>query len=218
MTALGLDVFADRRRRLMERIGPKAAAVFFSAPESVRSNDSHFDYRQNSDLYYLTGFEEPDAALVLLPGHDKHPTVMFVRKRDREREIWDGFRSGVEGAKERFGASEAFLIAELDEKLPGLLDGRERLLYSLGHSPTRDAQIVRSIGKIPGSGRRVKKGPRIVVDPEGELHEMRLFKTGSELEALRRAIRVSAEAHVIAMKATKPGCWNCTPTTSRFTA
>jgi Xaa-Pro aminopeptidase len=205
MTTLGPDVFADRRRRLMDRIGPHAAALFFSAPEAVRSNDTHFDYRQNSDLYYLTGFEEPESALLLLPGHDKHPVVMFVRKRDREREIWDGLRAGVEGAKERYGASEAFLVGELDERLPDLLDGRERLCYSLGHSAERDAQVVKAIGRLRGMVRRGKKAPRVVQDPAGDLHEMRLFKTGAELEALRRAVRVSAEAHVRAMKATRPG-------------
>ena len=98
---LSPDVFADRRRRLMERIGDRGAAVFFSAPEAVRSNDTMFDFRQNSDLHYLTGFEEPESAVVLLPGHEKHQVVMFVRKRDRERETWDGPRAGLAGAKER---------------------------------------------------------------------------------------------------------------------
>src|SRR4029453_1209085 len=94
-------IYADRRRRLMQRMGDRASAVFFAAPEAVRSNDTHFDYRQSSDLLYLTGFEEPEAALVLLPGHEKHPIVFFVRKRDKEREVWDGPRAGPEGAKER---------------------------------------------------------------------------------------------------------------------
>src|SRR5438105_11319188 len=104
---LGRDVYAERRKRLLATMGDRTAAVFFAAPESVRSNDTHFDYRQNSDLWYLTGFEEPQSVLVLLPGHDKHAVVLFVRKRDKEREVWDGARAGVEGAKAEFGADEA---------------------------------------------------------------------------------------------------------------
>ena len=151
---LSPDVFADRRRRLLEQMGDKTAALFFSAPEAVRSNDSHFDFRQNSDLYYLTGFDEPESALLLLPGHDKHEVVMFVRKRDKDREIWDGPRAGVDGAKERFGANEAFLFEELDAKLPELFEGRERLLYGLGLYADRDVQVVRALGKARMAERR----------------------------------------------------------------
>jgi Xaa-Pro aminopeptidase len=198
-------IYADRRRRLMERMGDRAAAVFFAAPEAVRSNDTHFDYRQSSDLLYLTGFEEPDAALVLLPGHDKHGVVFFVRKRDREREVWDGPRVGPEGAKERYGADEAFPIEELETRLPEMLEGRERVHVALGHHPDRDALVVRAIGRAKTVARKGKRVPREIHDPALLLHEMRLFKTGPELASLRRAVEVSADAHLRAMKATKPG-------------
>jgi Xaa-Pro aminopeptidase len=203
--ALPPEVFADRRRRLLERLGDHGAALFFAAPEVTRSNDSHYDFRQNSDLWYLTGFEEPQAALLLLPGHATHPVVMFVRKRDRDREVWDGPRAGVEGAKERFGANEAFAIEDLDAKLPELLEGRERLHYGLGLYPDRDAQVVRAIGRIRAMAKRGKRAPREIHEPSHLLHEMRLFKAGPELEMLRRAVQVSAEGHVRAMQATRPG-------------
>ncbi len=205
LPTLPKDVFADRRKRLMESLGGRGAALFFAAPEATRSNDSEFDYRQNSDLYYLTGFEEPESAVLLLPGHGTHPFVMFVRKRDREREIWDGFRAGVEGAKAEFGAQEAFLVDDLDAKLPELLEGRDRLVYGLGLYPDRDTQVVRALTKVRHLAKKGKRAPREVVDPSVVLHEMRCVKTAQEVEALRRAAQVSAEAHVRAMKATRPG-------------
>jgi Xaa-Pro aminopeptidase len=186
-------------------MGDRAAGIFFASPEAVRSNDTHFDYRQSSDLLYLSGFEEPGSALVLLPGHAKHPCVFFVRKRDRERETWDGRRAGPEGAKERFGADEAFPIEELETRLPELLEGRERVHVALGLHGDRDALVVRAMGKAHAAARRGKRVPREIHDPARALHEMRLYKSGPELEALRRAVSVSAEAHVRAMRLTKPG-------------
>jgi Xaa-Pro aminopeptidase len=202
---LGPDVFAERRRRLMQRMGDRAAALFFAAPEAVRSNDTHFEYRPNSDVYYLTGFEEPESAVLLLPGHEKHPVVMFVRKRDPERETWDGRRAGPEGAKERFGADEAFLVEDLDAKLHELLEGRDALYYPLGLYPERDAQAIRSLARVRTMAKRGKRAPSAVLDPGPVLHEMRLLKSPTELEALKKAVKVSAEGHVRAMRVTKPG-------------
>ncbi len=197
--------FADRRRRVAEHIGERGAALFFAAPEAVRSHDTRYDYRQNSDLWYLTGFEEPESALLLLPGHPTASTTLFVRKRDPEREVWDGPRVGVEGAKERFGATEAFTIDELDAKLPELLEGRDRLWYALGLYPDRDAQVIRALSRIRGLVRRGKRAPREVHDPAGLVHEMRLLKTPDEVEALRRAVQVSSEGHLRGMARTRPG-------------
>ena len=205
MTPALLPVFAERRRSLMSRIGDRAAALFFAAPETVRSNDTHYDFRQNSDLWYLTGFEEPEAALLLLPGHDKHPVTMFVRKRDKEREVWDGVRAGTDGAKAEYGADEAFLFDELDAKLPELLEGRDRLHYGLGLYEPGDRQVVRALGRVRAMSRRGKRVPREIVDPSVLLHEMRLFKSPDELARLRRACEISAEGHLRAMRATRPG-------------
>ncbi len=199
------EEFGDRRRRLMLKMGERTAGLFFAAPEVIRSNDSHFDYRQNSDLLYLTGFCEPESALLLRPGHATAPVVMFVRKRDRDRETWDGVRAGVDGAKAEYGANEAFLIEELDAKLPELLEGTDRLYYALGLYPERDLQMVKALGRVRALGKRGKRAPREVVDPTGLLHDQRLRKSPAEIAAVRRACKVTADAHVRAMQATRPG-------------
>ena len=119
--------YRRRRRQLLRAIGKKAAALVAAAPERIRNRDVHYPYRQDSDLAYLTGFPEPEAALVLLPGRREGEVVLFCRPRDEKREVWDGPRAGVEGAVERFGADEAYPIDALDEELPTLLEGRDGL-------------------------------------------------------------------------------------------
>ena len=199
------ELFAERRRRLLTKLGERGAALFFSAPEAIRSNDSHFDYRQNSDLWYLTGFEEPESALLLLPGHEKHPVVMFVRKRDRERETWDGYRAGVEGAKAEFGADEAFLIDDLDAKLPELLEGRDRLHYTLGLYADRDAQVVRALGARAHAGQarqaRAARGGRSR-GPAPRDAALQARRRARGAAARVRGLGAGARA---AMRATAPG-------------
>jgi Xaa-Pro aminopeptidase len=189
----------------MERLGNETAALFVSNPVATRSNDTEYDYRPASDLWYLTGFEEPEAAVLLLPGHPEHPYVVFLRKRDREREIWDGFRVGVERAKERLGCDAAFPIDELEQHLPKMLEGRSRLVYGLGVVEDMDRRVIRCVRKIANLARRGKKAPREIVDPLEHLHEMRLVKTPAEIEAIRTACRVSAQGHVRGMRKTRPG-------------
>lgn len=198
-------LFARRRAELMRRIGPDSAALFVATPQRTRSNDTEYDYRPHSDLWYLTGFEEPGSALLLLPGHEKTQVVVFVRKRDREREIWDGFRVGVEAAAERLGADAAYPIEELYERLFTLLDGRGRLVYSLGLCHETDRQVIQVVNRVRHLARRGKLAPRAIYDPQDDLHEMRLIKDPQEIEALRTACRVSAEGHVRAMRVTRPG-------------
>ena len=198
-------MFARRRAELMRRMGPETAALFVATPQRTRSNDTEYDYRPNSDLWYLTGFEEPGSALLLLPGHEKTPVVVFVRKRDREREIWDGFRVGVDAAAERLGADQAYAIDELWEKLPTLLEGRARLVYSLGLCHDTDRQVVTILNRVRHMARRGRQAPRAVLDPIDFLHEMRLVKTPEEIDVIRTACRVSCEGHVRAMRRTKPG-------------
>jgi Xaa-Pro aminopeptidase len=199
------DLFAERRARFLERIGPESAAIFTSNPVSTRSNDTEYDYRPSSDLLYLTGFEEPESAAVFLPGHAEHPFVLFLRKRDREREIWDGFRVGVDAAKERVGCQAAFPIEEFATRLPSLLEGRTRVVYSLGLDEQRDKEVIRAIRRTQHLARRGNRAPRSVVDPLDYLHEMRLLKAPGEIAALRRAAEVSAEGHLAGMRATRPG-------------
>jgi Xaa-Pro aminopeptidase len=205
VTGANGDLLDSRRRRLMERLGEEAAALFIASPVRVRSSDTHYAYRPASDLWYLTGFEEPGAAALILPGHEEHPFVMFVRPRDREKEIWDGWRVGVEAAKERLGCDAAFPIGELDERLPKLLEGRSRLVYAFGEDEETDRSVIRAVKKVQALARKGKRAPRVIEDPMAALHELRLVKTAEEIDAVRRAVRVSAAGHVHGMRQTRPG-------------
>jgi Xaa-Pro aminopeptidase len=189
----------------MDRLGDETALLVLANPVRVRSNDAEHEYRPNSDLWYLTGFEEPEAAALLLPGHPEHPFVMFLRKKDREREIWEGWRLGVEGAKERLGCDAAFPIDEMAQHLPKMFEGRSRLVYGLGWDEDVDRVVVRAIRKIAHLARKGKRAPRTIEDPLRFVHELRLVKSPGEVAALRRAVEVSAMGHVAGMRATRPG-------------
>jgi Xaa-Pro aminopeptidase len=189
----------------MARLGPDVAVLVCASPRRVRSNDTEYVYRPSSDLWYLTGFEEPGSALLLLPGHPEHPFVMFVRPRDRAREIWDGARVGVEGAKERIGCDVAYGIEELGRRLLELLVGRSRLIYGFGIDEDRDREVIRAVRQVQQLARRGKKAPRVIEDPMTALHEMRLLKSPGEIAAVRRAVEVSARGHIEGMRRTRPG-------------
>ncbi|HKP37120.1 MAG TPA: Xaa-Pro aminopeptidase [Pyrinomonadaceae bacterium] len=189
----------------MRRIDKNSVAIIPAAREAVRSHDTNYRYRQNSDFFYLTGFEEPDAIAVITPAKDKKIT-MFVRPRDPEREIWDGYRAGVEGAVRDYSADEAFPISDFDEKLPEILDGPDVLYYAFGHStPEMDQKIIRQLTLMRETNRRPLEPPATIVDPTTILHEMRVFKSAEEIEIMQRAADIAAEAHVEAMKAVRPG-------------
>lgn len=189
----------------MRRMDPKSVAIIPAAHEAVRSHDTSYRYRQNSDFFYLTGFEEPDAIAVIAPAQEKKYTL-FVRPRDPEREIWDGYRAGVEGAKRDFGADEAFPVSEFDEKLPGILDGPSSLYYAFGNSsPELDQKIIRQLANMREMNRKPLEPPQKIIDPSSILHEMRVFKSEAEIEVMQRAADIAAEAHVAAMKAVRPG-------------
>lgn len=198
-------VFARRREAFMQALGPRAVAVLHSPPEAHRNGDQHFRFRQSSDIYYLTGFAEPDATLVLRPGAAAEQFVLFVRPRDREREVWDGRRAGVEGAVSDFGADVAYPAAELERRLLELVAGAEDLCYGLGYDPAFDAVIARLIADLRLRERRGQRPPRRVVDPRTLLHEMRLRKSPEEVALLRQAAAITAEAHTAAMSAAAPG-------------
>lgn len=189
----------------MNAIGERAVAVIHSPPEAVRNGDVHHPFRQSSDLHYLTGFTEPETTLVLRPGDPERPVVLFVRPRDPERETWDGRRAGVAGAKEHFGADRAYSVEELEKRLPGLVANVEEVYYSLGLDPEFDLYFTRVLAQLRRSERKGKRPPRAVVDPRGVLHEMRLRKSPEELDIMRRAANISAQAHIEAMKKAAPG-------------
>jgi len=200
-----LSAHERRRRRYMDAIGPGAVAVVHSPPEAVRNGDAEFRFRQSSDLYYLTGFAEPEATLVLRPGAEDGEVVMFVRPRDPERETWTGRRAGVEGAVQRYGAAAAHPVEELAERLPELIGDHDDLYYSLGLDPGFDAVLVRTLAQMRARERRGRRAPRRVVDPRDVLHELRLRKTAEELELMRQAAAITCDAHVAAMTAAAPG-------------
>ena len=196
---------ARRRKELMRRIGSDAVAIIPSAFEVVRARDTHYRFRQNSDFQYLTGFPEPESIAVLVPGRKGGEFVLFVRRRDKEREIWDGRRAGPEGAVERYGADEAYNIDELEDELPRLLAGRETVHYTLGEYTELDAEIAGVMRHLREVSRRGATAPTTIVALETTLHEMRLLKSKAEIALMKKAADVSARAHVRAMQATRPG-------------
>jgi Xaa-Pro aminopeptidase len=194
----------QRREEFMERISG-AAAIFPAAPTAIRNNDVEHEYRQDTDFYYLTGFEEPNALAVLIPDHPEHRHILFVQPKDREREIWTGRRAGEEGAKGDFGADAAFTIDKLDEQLPKLIEKTDRIYYRFGGDPAFDNRIVGLMRHFQRERQRNGVGPASVIDPADLLHEMRLIKTGDDLELLRRAVDISCEGHLAALRALRPG-------------
>jgi len=200
-----MTAYAERRRRVAKALGDDGIAIVPATPERVRNRDVLYPYRPDSDLRYLTGFTEPESIAVIAPGRDEGEFVLFCRRRDPEREIWDGLRAGPEGARERYGADEAFPIDEFAEKLPGLLTGRRRLAYALDRVPDVDRIVLSALGRLREGGRKGVKPPEAIVDPDAILHEMRLFKDAEELDMMRRAATTSARAHRRAMQAVRPG-------------
>ncbi len=188
----------------MRRMAPRSVAIIPGAREATRSNDTNYRFRQDSDFFYLTGFEEPEAIAVVKPS-ETHRYALFVRPRDPEREIWDGRRAGVEGAMSEFGAEAAFPIAEFNSKLREILNDTDILYYRLGVNRELDDTIIREISAMRGWNRKPIHPPQTIVDPGSIIHEMRVVKTPEELEIMQTAADIAAEAHVEAMKAVRPG-------------
>jgi len=184
-------------------IGANGIAVLAAAPERVRSRDTLFIYRPDSDFYYLTGFSEPDAVAVLVPGREQGEYLIFCRERNPERELWDGPRAGPEGAVETYGADDAFPISDLDDILPGLLERSDRVYYSIG--ATEFDQRLLSFIQTLNSKRQSGHAPSELVALDHLLHEMRLFKSRAESSVMRQSAKIAAAAHARAMRAAKPG-------------
>jgi len=187
------------------RMGPDSVAIIPAAREATRSNDTEYRFRQDSDFYYLTGFNEPEAVAVIAPAREARYTL-FVRPRDREKETWTGRRAGVEGAKERHGADEAFPVEEFASKLQELLDGTQTLYYRLGNGNSDlDQTIIRQLTRMRALGWRKARPPQTITDPGALLHEMRLFKTDEEIALMQRSADIASEAHREAMRAARAG-------------
>jgi len=199
------EEFARRRRQLMRLMGRDAIAVLPAAPERIRNNDVCYNFRQDSDFHYLTGFGEPEAVAVLIPGRPQGEFVMFVRERNRTREIWDGRRAGPEGARTQYGADDAFPIGDLDDILPGLVESRARVYHTMGKYHDFDQRVVGWVNALRAQARSGAHPPQEFVALDHVLHDMRLFKSRRELAIMRRSGAIAAGAHVRAMKFCRPG-------------
>ncbi len=207
MTTITKQEFARRRTRLMEHMEPDSIAIVPAAREKTRSNDTHYPFRQDSDFFYLSGFHEPDAVLVLVPGREHGEYVLFCRDKDPEREIWDGYRAGPAGAVADYGADDAFPIDDIDEILPGLIEGRERVYYAMGRDSDFDRHVMDWIKTIRDKVRSGATPPGEFLDLDHFLHDMRLFKSAAEVRVMAYAAELSAQAHCEAMKQCQPGMY-----------
>lgn len=196
--------YRQRREQLMAKIG-NGTAIFRSAPMAVMHNDVEYVYRQESDFFYLTGFNEPQTVAVLAPHHPEHQFVLFVQPKDREKEVWSGYRCGVDAAKEIYGADEAYPIAELSEKLPQYLEKCDRLYYHLGRDRAFNDEILGLYQSLLRTYPKRGTGPIAIEDTGPILHSMRLYKSQAELELMRQAVAIAVEAHNHALKITAPG-------------
>lgn len=197
--------FARRRRQLMRMAGPDAIVVVGAAPERLRNNDATYPYRQDSDFHYLTGLAEPSAVLALVPGRAAGEAILFCRERDPERERWDGPRLGTEAAAAALGLDDAFPIDDIDDILPGLIEGRARVCYHFGRDTEFDLRLIGWVNRVRAQMRHGATAPHEFVALSHLLHDLRLYKSRGELALMRKSARIAAEAHVQAMRATRPG-------------
>ena len=195
--------FLARRKRLLQTIG-SGVAVIPTAPEVVRNRDAHYPYRFDSYFWYLSGFPEPEAVIVLIGGK-KPKSILFCRDKHEEREIWDGYRYGPKAAKSAFGFDAAYSIEQLDKKLPELLVDRDTLWHAIGHDADWDARIARALNEVRAQARAGKRAPRAVHDLRAELDAMRLVKDEAELAIMQRAADIASAGHARAMHACRPG-------------
>lgn len=201
---MNVEFFKARRRRLAQLI-PNCAVVLPAWPEQYRNADTHYRYRCESNLYYLTGFDEPECCLLFRPGKTPE-TIMFVREKNPERETWDGFRFGLQGAKQVFGYDETYSIHDFEKLAPALLKGCEKVYYTLARNREFDSLMTRVLQEIHGGWRpKFSLGLPAVEDANSLVGELRIRKTEEEIECMRKAATISAEAHIEMMKATRPG-------------
>ncbi|MEN8261441.1 MAG: Xaa-Pro aminopeptidase [Pseudomonadota bacterium] len=197
--------FKKRRRQLMRLMGKGNIAIIGSAPARIRNKDVEYPFRQDSDFYYLTGFNEPDTLAVLIPERKQAEYILFCREYDKDKALWTGAHAGLVGAREVYGADDSFPIDDVDEILPGLLENRERVFYPMGRDNELDHRLMEWVNQLRGMARNGVSAPAEFVSLEHVLHEMRLFKSAAEIRLMRRAAAVSAKAHIRAMKSCRPG-------------
>ena len=201
------EEFARRRKNLMHMVGEGGIAILPSAPVRTRSRDVEYRFRQDSDFYYLTGFAEPDAVAVVVPGRPNGEFLLFCRERDAEKERWDGHRMGTSGAVEHHRADDAFPIDDLDDILPGIIESCERVYYTMGQYKDFEARIADWVNSLRSGGRQGLHTPQEFVALDHLLHDMRLYKSRSEISAMRKSAKVAVEAHKRAMRTARPGLY-----------
>ncbi|MDH0700943.1 Xaa-Pro aminopeptidase [Pseudomonas toyotomiensis] len=205
MISIPKSEYARRRKALMAQMEPNSIAILPAAPVYIRNRDVEHVYRQDSDFQYLTGFPEPEAVMALIPGREHGEYVLFCRERDPERELWDGLRAGQDGAISQFGADDAFPIGDIDDILPGLIEGRERVYYAIGSNQEFDHRLMEWVNHIRAKARQGAMPPNEFVALNHLLHDMRLYKSAAEVKVMKEAAEISARAHIRAMQASRAG-------------
>ncbi|NNL06568.1 MAG: M24 family metallopeptidase [Gammaproteobacteria bacterium] len=204
---MNTKIHAQHRRQLMRMMGENSIAILPSAPVLLRNRDVEHGFRQDSDFYYLSGFPEPEAVIVLAPGRKQGQYILFCRERDKKKETWDGRRYGPEGAVEYFGADDAFPITDLEDILPGLMEHCESVYYTIGLNPEFDKHVMNCVNSLRSKSRGGTQVPYEFVSLDYLLHDMRLFKHRDELRLMRKAAKISVQAHINAMRVCSPGMY-----------
>lgn len=197
--------FAKRRRYLAEQMGENSIAILPSSSIKSRNRDVDYHFRQDSDFYYLSGFNEPDSVLVIIPGRAHGESVLFCRERDPTKEMWDGYIMGPDRVNDLTGIDDAFPISDIDDILPGMIEGTDKVFYSMGLDAQFDAKVMEWINIIRSKVRSGAHPPGEFVALEHALHELRLFKSAAEIKVMAEAAEISANAHIEAMRICKPG-------------
>lgn len=200
-------IHARHRKQLMRMVGNDGIAILPAAPVRIRNRDVEYPYRQDSDFYFLSGFPEPEAVIVLVPGRKQGEYILFCRDKDPEQEVWHGRRYGPEGAKEVFAADDAFPIDDIDDILPGLMEHCERVYYTMGLDPQFDKHVMEWVNSLRKTARAGTHVPYEFVSLDYLLHDMRLFKNRDELRMMKKAAKISVDAHKRAMRFCKPGVY-----------
>ena len=202
---IAVKEFKKRRHELLESMVENSIAIVSAASVKNRNRDSDYAYRQSSDFYYLTGFSEPDAVLVLIPGREHGESVLFCKEKNPDYERWNGRLAGQDGAIKQYLFDDAFPIDDIDEILPGLLEGKSRVYYSMGLDEKFDRRVMDWVNTIRSKVRTGATPPGEFVVLEHLLHDMRLYKSDAEIEVMKKAGQISAEAHIKAMQFCKSG-------------
>lgn len=199
--------YKTRRQRLMDMIGSNSIAILPTSPVYFRNRDVEFPFRPDSDFYYLTGYIEPEAIAVLIPDRKDGEFILFCRDSDANKEIWHGRRAALEGARSIYGADDAFPIEDLDDILPGLIEGHDRVFYNMGQDVVFDNRILAWVNQIRSNYRAGAIAPEEFISLNHFLHDMRLYKSKSEIQLMRKGANISSDAHKHVMQVCKPGMY-----------